>query len=48
MDGWVASVGRFGHALCCGEHVGVGDGQSGVGVDGNAVENLEKCLLVCD
>ncbi len=34
--------------ICCGKHVGVCDWQSSVGVDGDAVENLEECLLVGD
>jgi hypothetical protein len=35
-------------AICCGKHVGVCDRQSGVGINGDAVENLEECLLVGD
>ncbi len=48
MAGWVTGGGCVGHAICCGKHVGVCDWQSGVGVDGDAVENLEECLQVGD
>jgi hypothetical protein len=48
VAGWVTGGGLVGHAICCGKHDGVCDWQSSVGVDGDAVENLEECLLVGD
>ena len=45
-DGWVAARSVLVDAKCCGDHTGVNAGESGVGVDGDIVENPGECLLV--
>ena len=48
VAGWLTDGWCVGDTKGCGKHFGTRDWQSGVGVNGDVVKDLEECLLVGD